>query len=269
MREPPIRTYLIKTPDLERALASVMLLSVLAAFGSTREGLLAPFGSASVRQLLEPLSLPLSQGSAANAQPKLLFHSNVSPRLQVRRRSNFLDGAHVGVTLDLSGAATLDAAACEPWLNGIVSITRERCEWRKLWMFPGLLDAAMHIELCSAIDLRSGRHRGDMKLGLRGVRRTEVGLVHRVPLGTRQLGPCSCSCGVNVGVMLMVPNELRISLGDTDGLLRDARFEAHFNQLDLVIEVDAAEQVHVRSKNADPNDEPNRAGPRRVSSVTR
>ena len=229
-----------------------MLLSVVAAVGSTREGLPPPFGSASVRQLLEPLSLPRSQGTAATGQPKLLFHSNVSPRLQLRRRTKFLDGAHVGITLDLSGTATLDAAAREPWLNGIVSITRERCEWRKLWMFPGLLDAAMHIELCSAVDLRSGRRCGDMKLGLRGVRRNELGLVHRVPLGTRRLGPCSCSCGVNVGMMLMVPDELKISLGDTDTLLRDAHFEAHFNQLDVVIEVDAAEQVGVRSHHADP-----------------
>ena len=234
-------------------LVVVVVTLTAAAAGAKREAqptkrprsLLAPFGGAGGR-LLEPNSAPPAQQGASTdsgAPPMVQVSGSASPRLKLRKRIPTMDGAHVGCTIELDGATHFDAAVREPWLRGRVELKGQRVEWRKMWLFPGLVDAATRVELRSAVDLRDGRARSEFRLGLRGVRSTGLSLVHRVAVGSGRVGPWTCDCSVDVGATLVVPDEFTLSLSGGDGggnveeTIRDARISADFDRLDVCLDL--------------------------------
>lgn len=164
---------------------------------------------------------------------------SASPRLRLRKRIPKVDGAHIGCSVGLDGVAHFDAALREPWLKGRVELTRERVEWRKMWLFPGLVDAATRVELRSALDLRDGHTSSELRLGLRGIRPRGLSLVHRVPIRNVRVGQLACDCSVDVGATLVVPEELKLGLSGctVDNSLHSTKVDIDFDRLDLCVEV--------------------------------
>ena len=200
----------------------------------------APFGAARLTNLLNPFSghLPPSPPTAIQ-WPRVTTLWNVAPRLRVTKR--IFDGrGSVTCTLSEGGTAQLDAAVREPLFRGEVQLDggTSKLTWCKLWLFPGLSDAATRVELRSALDLRSGKCHAEVNLGLRGARReatkNSLRIVHRQPVHGGGV------VNVDAGALLTLPDELRLATDGTGGLralATKARMEVEVDQLDVCIEI--------------------------------
>ena len=201
---------------------------------SGRSALLAPFGGASTRLLdaysglppLLPQNFPL---------PRLILTSTVTPRLRLMRRLPNVEGGSIGCTVGLDGAAHVDATARDPLVGGKFewsSGAPSRLSWCKMWLFPGLTDAATRVELrCST------EGEAELKLGLMGRTRPRgLSLVHRIPVPIA--GVSNCKCDLDVGATLLVPAELKLGSGSgLRALAEAAQIEADVDKLDLCIEL--------------------------------
>ena len=194
----------------------------------------APFGAFAVPRLLNPFSghLPPSPPPAFPC-PRLVPLWRVRPRLRLTKR--FQRGS-VTCTCDIDGNPHLEMRVREPLLGGHVELDSgsARLVWCKLWLFPGLTDAATRLELRSSLDMRSGRSDSEVRLRLRGVRRDGANglrLVHRVPMSSR--------VSLDAGASLTLPDELRLSTDGSSDLraLASTQVELLVDQLDLRVEV--------------------------------
>jgi hypothetical protein len=136
-------------------------------------------------------------------------------------------------TCAVDGKTHIGAIVQEPLLGGRMELEGTgKASWRKLWLFPGLSDAATRVEVRSSVDLRTGRAHGEVKLGLRGLRhetKNRLRLVHRERLRH--------NLDLDARVTLTLPDELRLAT-DSNGmrqLVNDARVELDLDELDLCI----------------------------------
>jgi hypothetical protein len=198
--------------------------------------LLAPFGGVKPpSQLLDAFSgLPPSAPSRRLPIPRLILSSSVLPRLRLRRALPMVDGGAVRVTLGLDGSAQMDITARDPIIGGQLEINSGgRLGWRKLWLFPGLTDAATRVDVGVSTDegvvLKLGLMSRDRAKGLR--------LVHRVPVPSGFM-PSNTSCSIDVGATLQVPAELKLGSGSGLRALGEAaQVEADLDCLDLCVEL--------------------------------
>jgi hypothetical protein len=175
-------------------------------------------------------------------RPRIVRTFSVRPRLRITKRLSKSRGA-LTCTVDLDGRAHLDVSVRDPLLRGQLELDglAQSVSYSKLWLFPGLSDAATRVELRTGVDLRTGRKHGELRLGLRGVRKVgpnTLSLVHRVPLlAEAQLG-VPVRADLDVGATLKLPDELK--LGTAAGSrLRDlaaaAQAEVDLDRLDLCV----------------------------------
>ena len=214
--------------------------------------IVAPFGGMSVPRLLNPFSghLPPSPPPPLTFRSRIESKINVRPRLKLTKRSSDLKSV-ITCTMTPDGhVETLYAATREPLLNGLVSLdtAEEQLSWSKLWLFPGLTDAATRLELRSAIDLRTGKASSEVKLGLRGVRKVgpnSLRIKQRLPLAgveaPGRLRNIKLQVGVDAGATLTLPHELRLGAGEGTPSLgefaRAAKLEVDVDTLDLCVDL--------------------------------
>ena len=138
----------------------------------------------------------------------------------------------MNVHLDVPGA-DISVIVQDPLLGGRVELEGTgQASWRKLWLFPGLSDAATRVEVRSSVNLRTGRAHGEVKLGLRGLRpeaKNSLRLVHRERLRH--------NLDLDAGATLTLPDELRLATSSSDmrQLFDDASVELDLDQLDLCV----------------------------------
>ncbi len=178
----------------------------------------------------------------------LALSSSVTPGLRLRARMSrriSLDyemDLGLPTSIDLS-SAVVGASWREPFAGGKVAVRAPAAsdadptlEWSKLWVVPGLFDAATRLQLRSTLNLRTGVADADLRLGLR---RRERGpglhLVHRIPV-ERSGGRCA----VDVGATFTVPAEVRVSArGGLDDELRSEHLvKAELDKINLCFDVD-------------------------------
>eukprot|EP00316_Scyphosphaera_apsteinii_P017476 CAMPEP_0119323720 /NCGR_PEP_ID=MMETSP1333-20130426/61404_1 /TAXON_ID=418940 /ORGANISM="Scyphosphaera apsteinii, Strain RCC1455" /LENGTH=178 /DNA_ID=CAMNT_0007331237 /DNA_START=83 /DNA_END=622 /DNA_ORIENTATION=+ len=139
------------------------------------------------------------------------------PLLKLRKRLNTL-GTTVSLGCDydvFSRVVTFDTTWCDSIVGGELSLSNfAQLEWRKVWLFPGLSDAATRIELSSSFDLTSRCADAKLRVGLRRkFSKRGLSFVHTMPLDGK-----TGHCKLDLGASLTVPNELQL----TDADVRDA-----------------------------------------------
>ena len=137
--------------------------------------------------------------------------SSISPVVKLRKKVQAM-----GTTLSLSCAyhtvdrlATFETTWRDSFIGGELSVTDnlQQVQWRKMWLLPGLSDAATKIEVVSAFDLRTLRADARVRLGLRRrFSKAGISLAHLVNLD----GPDG-RAKLEVGATLLVPDELDVS----------------------------------------------------------
>lgn len=197
--------------------------------------LLAPFGGVKPPSHLLDAFSGLPPSSPGNLPfPQLILSSSVNPRLRLRKALPQLEGGALGCTIGLDGRAQLEAMAQDPVIGGRIEInSRGHIGWSKLWLFPGLTDAATRVHLGCSTD------RGlELKLGLMSRERPRgLRLIHRVPMPIA-FTPRNTKCSIDIGATLQVPAEL--TLGNGNGLRQfceAAQVEADLDCLDLSVEL--------------------------------
>jgi hypothetical protein len=240
-------------------LSPLVLLPVVVAARHDRQssssGSLPPFGTASPPSTLEAFS-GLPPSTPPQPLDRLSFGWSARPRVRVRKqlpeqairvrgREYLFQGFVIGCTVESRGAS-LEARLRDPVLGGQIELcSGSRIEWSKLWLFPGLSDAATRVEVRTGFDLRAGRAQGELKLGLRGVRKRGLSLVRRVPFARGKpsgdeearvgSGP---HCSVDVGATLTLPDELKLGTeGGLRALSEAAHVEMDIDTLDLIVEL--------------------------------
>ena len=113
--------------------------------------------------------------------------SSISPVVKLRKKVQAM-----GTTLSLSCAyhtvdrlATFETTWRDSFIGGELSVTDnlQAVQWRKMWLLPGLSDAATKIEVVSAFDLRTLRADARVRLGLRRrFSKAGISLAHLVNL---------------------------------------------------------------------------------------
>ena len=196
--------------------------------------LLAPLGSGAQSHTLDPHNNLPPPPPKGKLRPRLILSSSVRPKLKLLRRIPRVDGGAIGCTLGVDGSAVLHATARDPVLGGQVEWNgNSHIEWKKLWLFPGLTDAATRVEVRCSTDAGA-----EIKLGLMSRARPRgLSLVHRLALPIPGLPP-NVRCAVDMGATLLVPPELAIG---TQGGLRAfaaaAQLEADLDRLDVCVEL--------------------------------
>ena len=193
--------------------------------------LVSPFGAFSTARLLNPFSdhAPLPPPPSLRL---IILRCSLTPRLRLIKRLTRLRGA-LTCTCAADGKAHLSVIVQDPLLGGRVELEGTgQASWRKLWLFPGLSDAATRVEVRSSVDLRTGRAHGEVKLGLRGLRhetKNRLRLVHRERLRH--------NLDLDAGATLTLPDELRLATSSSDmrQLFDDASVELDLDQLDLCV----------------------------------
>ena len=173
-------------------------------------------------------------------RPRVVVTSSVEPRLRLRKQFRAkvggFDEAAIVCSCAVDGTAELEAHCREPLLRGNLELREGELAWSKLWLFPGLTDAATRVLLRSTLDLGTGRVDSELKLTLR--RRLSprgLQLIHRVPLATAS----NYRSSVDVGATITVPEELRLTTRRTGGLRQlaeSAQFEVDFDCLDVCVD---------------------------------
>jgi len=187
-------------------------------------------------RLVVPGKLGKSDGETA---PRFKVTSTVQPVLKLRKRLGALGSAlTLGCDYNLlDRTASFDTSWRDSVMGGELSLKNlSSVELRKIWLFPGLFDAATKVEMLSSVDLKTGRADAQLKLGLRRrVSRRGLSLVHAVSLDGGQ-GHLS----LDVGATLLVPDELSLSADDVRtrsfSSLDAATFHVDFDRLDIRVE---------------------------------
>ena len=221
-RPPTARTFAISFASCARTLLLAMarttaLLSFTLVVGCESR-LLPPFtGATAVPSPPSPPPQPLTLKLSAR------------PRLKLRKR---LGDVTVACARDVSGGPLSVEASCPApsVVGGQLNLAGSTAEWRRMWLLPGLADAATKITLLTHVDLRTGHAHGEVSLGLRRkVTSSGLRLVHRQCIG----GPCH----VDIGATLALPNELRITTsgGTLCEFVDAARVEVDVDQAEICL----------------------------------
>uniref|UniRef100_A0A7S3T775 Uncharacterized protein n=1 Tax=Emiliania huxleyi TaxID=2903 RepID=A0A7S3T775_EMIHU len=192
----------------------------------------------SAASLAEPPSAPaLSEGPSLRARVSARPRLKVLKRLQAKGNRLLLGGS-----CDSAGRCSFEAKCAEPLLGGTIALSGRSLRWSRLWLLPGLADAATRVEVCSAVDLRTGKPDAELRLGLRrAFSKRGLSLVHAVPLslplgGEQEGGGRSPPLRLEVGATLDVPAEVTLSARDPRAALRSARFSVDIDRADLCVE---------------------------------
>lgn len=108
-------------------------------------------------------------------------------------------------------------------------------EWSKIWLLPGLMDAATKVEVVSRVDLRTRRTNTQLKLGLwRRLSAPGLSLVRAVSLdgGAGHIS-------LDLGATLQFPDEVVLRAGAVRSRFATAevvRLEVDFDRLDIRVE---------------------------------
>jgi len=66
----------------------------------------------------------------------------------------------------LDRSTSFETKISDVFLGGSITVTNlSRLEWTKMWLFPGLTDAATRVELRSTFDLSTGRGDAELRYG--------------------------------------------------------------------------------------------------------
>ena len=194
-----------------------------------------------VATFLAPACARRSEPEASPA-PRLVITSNLQPRLRLKKRLS--DNAAIGCVVAKDGNMEVQANYRDSIFGGQFVLTNmDTLEWSKLWLFPGISDAATRLQIRSTLNLRTGRADGGVSLGLR--RSSESGswarairLVHRVPINAAP------GCAIDIGASIRLPEEISLSSeawasGGMGGLRKEvenARVHVDLDTLDLCID---------------------------------
>jgi hypothetical protein len=192
--------------------------------------------------------LVLTESKAATKEgptaPKGLgvtIQNQLQPTLKLCKQIDALGTSlALGCSADLGGRTVeFDAACRDTLVGGQFKLTSARqLEWSKMWLFPGLTDAATRVQVRSALDLRTGKADAEVKLGLRRLMsKRGLSLVHRVPLDLRT---DAVRASVDFGATITVPDELKIGTAEDAGLrqLADAaRVVVDLDRLELRLDL--------------------------------
>lgn len=207
-----------------------MVGAAVASNRAEQQRVVAPAGAFSMSRLLNPFSghLP-SPPPPAFPLPNVVPLWRVRPRLRLTKQ---LGRGSVSCIYAVDGKTQVNARIREPLLDGHVELDSQtaRLTWSKLWLFPGLTDAATRVELRSVLDLRGWRTESELRLRLRGVQRegaNQLRLVHRVRVSQR--------ASLDAGASLTLPDELRIGTDGKHSLA--AQVEILVDQLDLCVDL--------------------------------
>ena len=147
--------------------------------------------TASAASLSEPPSVPaLSEGPSLRARVSARPCLKVLKRLQAKgnrlllggscgarereakretacvcmsTRADAADGAPLAHRADSAGRCSFEAKCAEPLLGGTIALSGRSLRWSRLWLLPGLADAATRVEVCSAVDLRTGKPDAELR----------------------------------------------------------------------------------------------------------
>lgn len=78
-------------------------------------------------------------------------------------RADAADGAPPAHRADSAGRCSFEAKCAEPLLGGTIALSGRSLRWSRLWLLPGLADAATRVEVCSAVDLRTGKPDAELR----------------------------------------------------------------------------------------------------------
>ncbi|EOD08261.1 hypothetical protein EMIHUDRAFT_208370 [Emiliania huxleyi CCMP1516] len=184
----------------------------------------------SAASLAEPPSAPaLSEGPSLRARVSARPRLKVLKRLQAKGNRLLLGGS-----CDSAGRCSFEAKCAEPLLGGTIALSGRSLRWSRLWLLPGLADAATRVEVCSAVDLRTGKPDAELRRGL--------SLVHAVPLSLplggeqARLRETALEARGTRAARANVPAEVTLSARDPRAALRSARFSVDIDRADLCVE---------------------------------